>query len=290
MTTLSATAYTPAAAPAAALPERDLLLTDADFACIRELIFRRAGIVLAEHKRDMVYTRVGRRLRQCGLTRFADYLALLEGPAGTAEWQAFTNALTTNLTAFFREAHHFPLLAEHLRGRCGPLRVWSAGASTGEEPYSIAMTLLEALGDGADFQVLATDIDTEALERARRGIYPLEQVRRQLDERRIKRFFLKGGGRRAGFARIRPEVAARVHFEPLNLIAPQWSAGQGFDAIFCRNVMIYFDQRTQARILQRFADQLRRDGLLFVGHSESLSHISDRFRSRGQTVYTPTPE
>lgn len=272
--------------PTTTPPQRDLLLTDVDFARIRELIGHRAGIVLADHKRDMVYSRVGRRLRQCGLTRFADYLALLESPAGRSEWQHFTNALTTNLTAFFREKHHFSLLVEHLRGRRQPLRIWSAGASTGEEPYSIAMALLEALGSDADFEVLATDVDTGALERAGRAIYPLEQVQRQVEEHRIKRFFLKGGGRRSGFARVRPEVAARVRFEPFNLIAPQWSRQQSFDAIFCRNVMIYFDRDTQAAILQRFAPLLKRDGLLFVGHSESLSHISDRFVPRGQTVYT----
>ncbi|WP_250459674.1 CheR family methyltransferase [Microbulbifer litoralis] len=277
-----------AAGGGAPAPGRDLLFTETDFARIRELIGRRAGIVLAEHKRDMVYTRIGRRLRQCGLNRFSDYLALLERESGGAEWQEFTNALTTNLTAFFRELHHFPLLVEHLRGRRRPLTVWSAGASTGEEPYSIAMALLEALGDGADLEVRATDIDTGALERARSGIYPLDQVRRQVDEQRIKRFFLRGGGRHTGFARIRPEVAARVRFESLNLIAPQWPAAGTFDAIFCRNVMIYFDHATQAQILQRFAPLLKRDGLLFVGHSESLSHISDRFLLRGQTVYTRT--
>ena len=268
------------------MPERDLILTDGDFARIRELIGQRAGIVLAEHKRDMVYSRVGRRVRQRGLTRFVDYLAELERNASGPEWEAFTNALTTNLTSFFREAHHFPLLAEHFRGRSGPARVWSAAASTGEEPYSIAMVLLETLGGGADIQVLATDIDTAALARAREGIYPLEQVRRQLDEQRIKRFFLRGGGRRAGFVRVRPEVAARVRFEPFNLIARGWPLSQRFDAIFCRNVMIYFDRATQARILERFAPLLKPDGLLFVGHSENFSLVSDRFRLRGQTVYT----
>lgn len=266
--------------------ERELVLTDGDFTRIRELIGERAGIVLAEHKRDMVYSRIARRVRQRGLTSFADYLAALEGRGGR-EWEAFTNALTTNLTAFFREEHHFPLLAGHLAGRRGPVRVWSAGASTGEEPYSIAMALIETLGESADIQVVSTDIDTGALDRARQGIYPLEQLRRQLDAQRIKRFFLRGSGRRAGFARIRPEVAARVRFEPLNLIAPKWPLAERFDAIFCRNVMIYFDRATQARILERFAPLLKHDGLLFVGHSESFSHISDRFRLRGQTVYTP---
>ena len=265
--------------------ERDLVLSDSDFARIRELIYRRAGIVLAEHKKDMVYSRVGRRVRQHGMVRFHDYLAKLEQESGGPEWEAFTNALTTNLTAFFRESHHFPLLADLVRDRRGPIRIWSAGASTGEEPYSIVMALTEVLGDKADFQVLATDIDTEALDRARRGIYPMDQVGK-LDEQRRKRFFQKGSGARSGFARVRPEVAARVRFETLNLVAPKWPMADRFDAIFCRNVMIYFDKGTQARILDRFAPLMKQDGLLFAGHSESFSYISDRFRLRGQTVYT----
>ena len=265
--------------------ERDLVLSDSDFARIRELIYRRAGIVLAEHKKDMVYSRVGRRVRQHGMVRFHDYLAKLEQESGGPEWEAFTNALTTNLTAFFRESHHFPLLADLVRDRRGPIRIWSAGASTGEEPYSIVMALTEVLGDKADFQVLATDIDTEALDRARRGIYPMDQVGK-LEEQRRKRFFQKGSGARSGFARVRPEVAARVRFETLNLVAPKWPMADRFDAIFCRNVMIYFDKGTQARILDRFAPLMKQDGLLFAGHSESFSYISDRFRLRGQTVYT----
>ncbi|MFP1682539.1 CheR family methyltransferase [Alloalcanivorax sp. C16-1] len=267
-------------------PERDLEFRDADFERIRALIYQRAGIVLADHKRDMVYSRVGRRVRKHGLHRFQDYLARLERDPDGAENEAFTNTLTTNLTAFFREAHHFRLLADHLLGRGGPVRIWSAGASTGEEPYSIAMTLLEVLGDRADIEVLATDIDTDALDRARLGVYSLEQINK-LDEHRRKRFFQRGSGRRAGYARVRPEVAARVRFEPLNLVAPGWRVSPPFDAIFCRNVMIYFDRTTQARILERFAPLLKRDGLLFAGHSESFSYISDRFRLRGQTVYVP---
>ena len=289
MNTLSSRVPTPApTGPAGAgrySTERDLVLSDSDFARIRELIYRRAGIVLAEHKKDMVYSRIGRRVRQHGMVRFQEYLAKLEQESGGPEWEAFTNALTTNLTAFFRESHHFPLLADLVRGRRGPVRVWSAGASTGEEPYSIAMALTEVLGEKADFQVLATDIDTEALDRARRGIYPMDQVAK-LDEQRRKRFFQKGSGARAGFARVRPEVMARVRFAPLNLVAPRWPMEERFDAIFCRNVMIYFDKDTQARILDRFAPLMKHDGLLFAGHSESFSYITDRFRLRGQTVYT----
>ena len=269
--------------------ERDLVLTDADFKRIRELIYQRAGIVLAEHKREMVYSRLAKRLRHHGLTRFSDYLQRLERQPDAREWEAFTNALTTNLTAFFREAHHFPLLAEHIRHKTGPVSVWCAAASTGEEPYSLAMTLLETLGPKVgQSRIVATDIDTEALQKARSGVYPLEQVRK-IDEVRVKRFFHKGTGKRIGLARIRPEVSELVEFSALNLLAPQWPVKGPFDAIFCRNIMIYFDKETQAKILKRFAPLLKPDGLLFAGHSENFSYISNEFKLRGQTVYTLAP-
>lgn len=266
--------------------ERDLILTDADFLRIRELIYQRAGIVLAEHKREMVYSRLARRLRHHGLTRFTDYLTRLERQPDAREWEAFTNALTTNLTAFFREAHHFPLLAEHVRHATGPVNIWCSAASTGEEPYSIAMTLLETLGGrAANARIVATDIDTDALAKAQAGIYPQEQVRK-LDEARVKRFFQKGTGSHAGLARVRPEVMAMVEFLPLNLLAPSWPVKGPFDAIFCRNIMIYFDKQTQTAILKRFAPLMKRDGLLFAGHSENFSYISNAFKLRGQTIYT----
>ncbi len=266
--------------------ERDLVLTDADFTRIRELIYQRAGIVLAEHKREMVYSRLAKRLRHHGMTRFTDYLVRLERQPEAKEWEAFTNALTTNLTAFFREAHHFPLLAEHIKNKQDPVTIWCSAASTGEEPYSLAMTLLETLGaKAAQAKVIATDIDTDALARARAGVYPLEQVRK-LDEVRVKRFFQKGTGNHAGFARVRPEVSALVEFLPLNLLASQWPIKGPFDAVFCRNIMIYFDKDTQSKILKRFAPLMKPDGLLFAGHSENFSYISDAFKLRGQTVYT----
>ncbi|HEU0277044.1 MAG TPA: CheR family methyltransferase [Rhodanobacteraceae bacterium] len=264
---------------------RDLEFDDRDFRRIRDLIYERAGIVLADHKRDMVYSRVGRRVRHYQLTCFADYLELLEGDPTSSEWEAFTNTLTTNLTSFFREAHHFPLLAKHVAGKRGPVRVWCAAASTGQEPYSIAMQLAETLGDAAQVEILATDIDTQALDVARRGIYPLKLIERLGDARR-KRFFQRGSGHKVGYARIRPSLAARVRFEALNLVGGHWPEIGAFDAIFCRNVMIYFDTETQARILKRFAPHLQRDGLLFAGHSESFTYITDVFHLRGQTVYT----
>ena len=265
----------------------DFLLTDHDFSKIRTLIHQRAGIALSSQKRQMVYSRLARRLRELRLTEFATYLRFLEADPNGDEWQQFTNALTTNLTAFFREAHHFPVLAEHAKKSPKPLTVWCSAASTGEEPYSIAMTLIEALGEraaGAAASVIATDIDTQVLAKAQAGIFTMEQVSK-LSPVRLKRFFLKGAGAQAGKVRIRPEVAAMVKFEQLNLLDAKWALREPFDAIFCRNVMIYFDKPTQGRILQRFAPLMKPHGLLFAGHSENFSFASDILRLKGQTVY-----
>lgn len=273
----------------AAASARDFLLTDGDFSRVRALIHQRAGIALGEQKREMVYSRLSRRLRELGMNDFTSYLALLEAEQDSAEWQAFTNALTTNLTAFFREAHHFPLLAEHAKKCAAPVTVWCSAASTGEEPYSIAMTLIEALGSrAATASVIATDIDTQVLEKAAAGVYTMEQVSK-LPLERLKRFFLKGSGARAGQVRIRPEVAAMVKFGQVNLLDTQWGLKEPFDAIFCRNVMIYFDKPTQNKILQRFAPLVKPQGLLFAGHSENFSYASQPFRLRGQTVYELDP-
>lgn len=233
----------------------------------------------------MVYSRLARRLRELNLKEFSTYLNFLEADSDGDEWQQFTNALTTNLTAFFREAHHFPVLAEHARKCPQPVTVWCSAASTGEEPYSIAMTLIEVLGSrAAGASVLATDIDTQVLAKGAAGVFTLEQVNK-LSPERLKRFFLKGAGALAGKVRIRPEVAAMVKFTQLNLLDPAWGLKEPFDAIFCRNVMIYFDKPTQGKILQRFAPLLKPHGLLFAGHSENFAFANQTFRLRGQTVY-----
>lgn len=263
----------------------DFLLTDTDFGRIRVLIHERAGIALSVQKRQMVYSRLSRRLRELGLKEFSAYLRLLEADPRSHEWELFTNALTTNLTAFFREAHHFPVLAEHVRQCPQPVTVWCSAASTGEEPYSIAMTLIEALGSRASTaSVVATDIDTQVLAKGVEGVFTMEQASK-LPPERLKRFFLKGSGAHAGKVRIRPEVAAMVHFSQLNLLDPKWALKGLFDAIFCRNVMIYFDKPTQGKILQRFAPLMKPHGLLFAGHSENFSFANQTFRLRGQTVY-----
>jgi chemotaxis protein methyltransferase CheR len=276
-------------APRAGEPGRDFEFTSADFTRIRELIYRRAGISLSDHKRDMAYSRLARRLRTLGLDSFRDYLDQLEANDDPAEWEAFTNALTTNLTAFFREAHHFPILAEFVKKRQQPVSVWCSAASTGEEPYSIAMTLVEALGESAarHATVLATDIDTQVLAKCDAGVYQYEQVR-HLSPERLKRFFLRGTGAHAGLVKVRPELRAMIRFERINLTDRDYGLRNPFDAIFCRNVMIYFDKPTQSQVLARFEPLVKPRGLLFAGHSENFTYVTQAFRLKGQTVYELT--
>ncbi|TDN59919.1 protein-glutamate O-methyltransferase CheR [Scandinavium goeteborgense] len=262
-----------------------LALSDAQFRRICQLIYQRAGIVLADHKRDMVYNRLVRRLRQLGLDDFGRYLAMLEANQDNAEWQAFINSLTTNLTAFFREAHHFPTLAEHAKRRQGEYRVWSAAASTGEEPYSIAITLADTLGTAPGrWKVFASDIDTEVLNKAQNGVYRQDELK-TLSQQQLQHYFMRGTGPHSGLVRVRQELANYVDFAPVNLLAKSYNVPGPFDAIFCRNVMIYFDKTTQQEILRRFVPLLKPDGLLFAGHSENFSNLVREFSLRGQTVY-----
>lgn len=263
--------------------------TRGDFERVRALIYQRAGISLADSKQEMVYSRLARRLRATGIQSFARYLDDLEAGRLATEWEAFTNALTTNLTSFFREAHHFPMLAEHLAGlrrRDGaPFTIWCSAASTGEEPYSIAMTACEAFDTlTPPVQVVATDIDTNVLGVAAAGVYPMERAEKA-GPARLKRFFLKGKGANEGMARVRPELRQLVNFRPLNLLANDWPLEGQFDAIFCRNVMIYFDKDTQRKILARFVPLMKPHALLFAGHSENFLYVSDALRLRGKTVY-----
>ncbi|HEY4999619.1 MAG TPA: CheR family methyltransferase [Usitatibacter sp.] len=256
------------------------------FRVISERIYEFSGIRLPDAKREMVYARLSRRLRSLGIGSFDDYVRFLE--LEPAEWEHCTNALTTNVTAFYREEHHFTVLAELARTSASaangePFRVWSAGCSTGEEPYTIAMCLADSLPH-SNYSVLATDLDTQVIATAREGVYPLQSVLR-LPEARQKRFFLKGTGRFEGKARVRREIASRVEFVRVNLMDAQWPVEKGLDAIFCRNVMIYFDKPTQRRLVERFAALLKPAGLFFAGHAESLLDQGRHFRLRGQTVY-----
>jgi chemotaxis protein methyltransferase CheR len=255
------------------------------FRLISERIYRFSGIRLPEGKREMVYARLARRLRSLGIASFDDYVRFLE--LEPAEWEHCTNALTTNVTAFYREEHHFRILGEHVAaartGGSEPFRVWSAGCSTGEEPYTIAMCLAESL-PGGKFSVIASDLDTQVLAAAREAVYPLQSVEK-LTEERQKRFFMRGTGRFEGKARVRASLSAQVEFLRVNLMDAQWPIPGGLDAIFCRNVMIYFDKATQRALVERFAGLLKPSGLFFAGHAESLLDQGRHFRLRGQTVY-----
>lgn len=269
---------------------KEFEFTPRDFERVRALIYKRAGIALAESKQEMVYSRLARRLRATGIRSFQSYLDSLESGQDSEEWEAFTNALTTNLTSFFREAHHFPILADHVRSAKEPLLIWCAASSTGEEPYSIAITLCEALGSLApQAHVIATDIDTNVLTTGANGVYPIDRLEKMSPER-VKRFFLKGKGAQDGLVRVRPELRQMVTFKQLNLLSDDWPVSGPFDAIFCRNVMIYFDKPTQGKILARFAPMMKPDGLLFAGHSENFLYVSDAFKLRGKTVYELDPK
>jgi chemotaxis protein methyltransferase CheR len=271
--------------PAIEPVEREFRFTENDFDQIRKMLYSHAGIKLSDRKRDMVYSRVSRRLRATGKKSFEDYLRFLN-TSGEDEWPAFVNALTTNLTSFFREPHHFPILADHLTGLPKrPIRLWCAAASTGEEPYTMAITAAEAFASlEPPVHIVATDIDTNVLATADAGVYPLSRLEK-LSPARLSRYFLKGKGNREGYAKVRDELRTLISFRQLNLQDPNWPVRGPFDAIFCRNVMIYFDKPTQYRILSRFTELLEPHGLLFAGHSECLHFASDLFRPRGKTVY-----
>jgi len=271
--------------------EANFEYTDADFNCLRQLASRHTGISLSEQKRDLVYARLARRLRVLGLVRFRDYCALLEDDAGE-ELEQFTNAITTNLTSFFREVHHFeflghevvPLLLERYR-KTRRLRIWSAGCSSGEEPYSLAITLCEAIPDidSYDVRILATDLDSNMLETAVAGIYSEEQIQ-GIDGHVVQRWFLRGKSTNSGKVRVTQDLRRLVTFRRLNLV-DGWPMRGEFDAIFCRNVVIYFDKPTQRMLFDRFADIMHPDSYLFIGHSETLHKITDRFQLIGKTIY-----
>lgn len=265
-----------------------LSLSDGELQRIGKLIYKRAGIVVNAQKREMIFNRLSRRVRALAHTSFSDYIALLESHSEHPEWQNFINALTTNLTSFFRESYHFPILAQHARPRGSGYRVWCTAASTGEEPCSIAMTLDEALGPSLPGpRVWASDIDTEVLTKAEAGVYRLSDLD-ALTLAQKRTWFLRGAGDNSEMVKAKRELLSAIHYQQLNLLDEKWPVPGPFDAIFCRNVMIYFDAPTQQRLLQRFARLLKPGGLLFVGHSEHFNHSHIPLRLRGQSVYELT--
>jgi chemotaxis protein methyltransferase CheR len=267
---------------------REFNYTADDFERVRNLLYQHAGINLSATKDQMVYSRLARRLRSLRLRSFTEYFSHLD--RHEEEWQQFINALTTNLTSFFRESHHFDILAAHVRKHAHerrPLRIWCSAASTGEEPYSLAMTVIETLGSlTPDVSIIASDIDTGVLSTARAGVYPDQRIE-QLELARKKSFFLRGKGAQLGNVRVRQELQALIEFRQINLLDADWGMTPGLDVVFCRNVMIYFDKPTQSKILERMIKLLRPDGLFFAGHSESFVHATHLVRLIERTVYRP---
>lgn len=283
------------ASPSLEIPDGGYEFSDEDFHWFRRRASEHSGIVLPESKRSMIYSRLVRRLRALGLPNFHSYRQMLSRD-NSPEFGEFINAITTNLTAFFREPHHFA----HLRDVALPtlraeraagvtLRFWSAGCSTGEEPYSLAMTLeAEAAKNSFPFEILATDLDTRVLQHSSQGVYPLDRLE-PIPAPYRKNYLWRGAGEFEGKFRVREDVRARIHFAQLNLIT-DWRLPHLCHVIFCRNVVIYFDKDVQRRLFDRFANQLAPGGFLYIGHAESLFQISDRFEPCGQTVYRKLPE
>jgi chemotaxis protein methyltransferase CheR len=270
--------------------KREFLYTDKDFRRVQKMIKKRVGIHLADNKDEMVYSRLARRLRATGIPSLAEYLDYLDDE-DHGEWESFVNALTTNLTAFFRENHHFDTLKTHLQDRRvsrRPVRIWCCAASTGEEPYSIAMTVAEQLGMDFPVEIIASDVDTNALRTAAAGVYSMERIEK-LDKGLLKKFFLKGTGKNAGKARVKPALRQKIQFRQVNLLDLSWPVEGPLDAIFCRNVFIYFQSETQQALLTRFHRLLADNALFFAGHSESLISSGDQFKSLGKTVFVPKP-
>jgi chemotaxis protein methyltransferase CheR len=276
-----------------AAPGSGLAICDEEFEAIRHFLYEETGIALGDAKRDMVCSRLAKRLRHHGLRSFADYLRLVREGAAGGERQEFINCLTTNKTDFFRESHHF----EFLRNTVLPqvrakgarrLRIWSAGCSTGEEPYTLAMTLREECPeqDGWDVKILASDIDTAVLAAAEKGVYEADRVA-DVPPELLRRAFLRGTGTNASKVAVRPELRDMIAFRRINLMEEPWTVRTRFDAIFCRNVVIYFDRPTQRRLMERFAAHLAPDGHLFLGHSENLHWMTETFVPVGGTVYRP---
>jgi len=272
---------------------RDFTLTDGEFNQIRKLVIEHTGISLSDAKRNLVYGRLSKRLRKMKIDDFGSYISLLKSSEGKDELANFTNAITTNLTSFFRENHHFEYLKSNvlpellrLNADTRRIRIWSAGCSTGEEPYSIAMTVREMIPASKDWdiRILATDLDTNVLAHAKAGVYSLERIN-NLSKPRLKRWFLRGRGEQSDSVKVRAELQNMITFKQLNLMEP-WPIKNQFDIIFCRNVVIYFDKPTQKVLFKRYHDVLQDHGHMFIGHSETMFKVSDDFKLIGNTTYT----
>ena len=264
--------------------------TQANFNELQQLANEHIGLALTDHKYSMVYNRLVKRVRdELGLASFAEYIHLLKTKP-EQEMAAFINSITTNVTFFFRENHHFIFLKQVelpriLRDKSGKnkIRIWSAGCSTGEEPYSIAIAAQEVLTENSTLEIIATDIDSQVLSLANKAIYPKAQVEK-IDIKRLKFAFLQGTGKNADLVKVKPFIKKHVRFMRHNLLESR-NHPEKVEIIFCRNVLIYFDQEKKRAIVENFADSLTSDGILILGHSESLYGVNDRFKHIDTTIY-----
>lgn len=271
------------------MSDKEFDFTDNDFLKVKTLVYGFAGIDLNESKKNLVYNRLAKRIRFLEMDSFIEYLKFVEAQ-GEAEFVHLINAITTNLTFFFRENHHFEYLAKTIipglleKNRASKkIRIWSAGCSTGEEPYSIAIVLKEVVPSGWDARVLATDLDTNVVQTAREGVYKIDRLK-GVTESRVKRWFMRGSGSKDGMVKVKSDLQQIIDFGQINLMN-EWPIKEAIDVIFCRNVVIYFDKTTQAKLFDRYANLLPDQGHLLVGHSESLYKVTDRFKLLGQTIY-----
>ncbi|MGE0642100.1 MAG: protein-glutamate O-methyltransferase CheR [Nitrospira sp.] len=264
-------------------------ITADEFQRFRALIYDVSGISLGDQKQSLLASRLSRRLRDLGLATFSEYYAHVMGDSTRDEFTKMLDLISTNKTDFFREPKHFDylrdqILPEMTAGKC--IRIWSSACSTGEEPYTIAMTLYDAVSDPSqwDFKILATDLSTRVLAKAAAGIYDEERVR-DVPADTVRRHFLRGRGKSEGQLKVKPHLISMIRFQRLNLMDDHYPIKSPLDLIFCRNVMIYFDRPTQEKLINKFHNYLRPGGYLFIGHSESLQWVSHRFHPLAPTIY-----
>ena len=269
--------------------DREFPFTQKDFRFLSKIIHERTGIVVSDDKFNMFYSRLSRRVRFLKLASFKEYCTVVRDDRDGNETSELINAITTNLTAFFRENHHFEYLADKVfpelvqNNTDRKIKIWSAGCSTGEEPYSLAITLKESpLLAQFNIELAATDLDSNVVATASRGVYSMSRVE-GMTKNRLKRWFYKGKGKQEGLVKVKPELNQMIDFGQLNLM-DNWSQ-EPQDVIFCRNVIIYFNKETKTKLVEKYADSLKPGGYLFIGHSESLYKITDRFELIGNTIY-----
>jgi chemotaxis protein methyltransferase CheR len=266
---------------------REFLFTDDDFEGLSKRVYKACGIVLGPHKKEMVYSRIARRIRANGLNSFKQYIDLVDSD-NIDEFSHFINAITTNLTSFFREKHHFEYLSSVVipqllekNAASKRVRIWSAGCSTGEEPYSIAMTLQGRFPSNWDVKILATDLDSNVLNKAQNGVYNAKNIT-GIEPEEIKKWFLKSPNGES--YKVKPSLQGLISFKRLNLLEC-WPMKGPFDLIFCRNVLIYFDKETKDLLFAGYYNLLSPGGYLFIGHSETMGKEHTEFRNLGKTMY-----